>query len=83
MVSVKVSQSISEVDDPKHLLLAHIINAPGIRYRELLRLSGLSKGVLTYHLGTLEKSYQIRVDRQRDSRITTNWQMFFTNTKKA
>jgi len=67
---IKAPRSISEVDDPKHLLLTNIINAPGIRYRELLRLTGLSNGVLAYHLGALEKSYQIRVDRQRDSRTT-------------
>lgn len=46
------------------LLLAHIAREPGIRYRELLRLTGLANGVLTYHLSSLEKSSMIRVDRQ-------------------
>lgn len=36
---------------------------PGIRYRELLRLTGLVNGVLTYHLAALEKLNVIRVDR--------------------
>ena len=67
MISGKTSQNISEFSDFKQLLLTHIISAPGIRYRELLRLTGLSNGVLSYHLGALEKSYQIRVVRQRDS----------------
>jgi predicted transcriptional regulator len=46
------------------LLVAHISREPGIRYRELLRLTGLANGVLTYHLAALEKSSMIRVDRQ-------------------
>jgi predicted transcriptional regulator len=79
VISDQAPQSLSEVDDPKHLLLAHIINAPGIRYRELLRLSGLSNGVLAYHLGALEKSYQIRVDRQRDSRTTRYYSINIPN----
>lgn len=36
---------------------------PGIRYRELLRLTGFVNGVLTYHLAALEKENVIRVDR--------------------
>jgi predicted transcriptional regulator len=43
---------------------------PGIRYRELLRLSNLSNGVLTYHLALLEKSYLIQVDRNENKKIT-------------
>lgn len=37
---------------------------PGIRYRELLRMTGLANGVLAYHLATLEKSDRIRADRE-------------------
>ena len=48
----------------------HINNIPGIRYRELLRLTGLSNGVVAYHLSALEKSSQIRVDRQKENRTT-------------
>jgi predicted transcriptional regulator len=46
------------------LLVQRISKEPGIRYRELLRLTGLANGVLTYHLAALEKSSMIRVDRQ-------------------
>ncbi|HEX9678276.1 winged helix-turn-helix transcriptional regulator [Nitrososphaera sp.] len=46
------------------LLLAQIAKEPGIRYRELLRLTGLANGVLTYHLSALEKLSMIKVDRQ-------------------
>jgi predicted transcriptional regulator len=76
---ISASQNISELHDPKYLLLTHIINAPGIRYRELLRLTGLSNGVLSYHLVALEKSSQIRVDRQRDSRTTRYYSIRIPN----
>jgi predicted transcriptional regulator len=56
--------------DPKDILLAHIDNIPGIRYRELSRLTRLSNGTLTHHLNRLEKSSQIRVDRQKEKRTT-------------
>jgi predicted transcriptional regulator len=45
------------------LLVDHIEQTPGIRYRELLRLTGLINGVLTYHLAALEKANVIRADR--------------------
>jgi predicted transcriptional regulator len=46
-------------------LLKHIDEYPGIRYRELLRLSHLVNGVLTYHLSSLERSNQIVVSRNK------------------
>jgi DNA-binding transcriptional ArsR family regulator len=46
------------------LLMKHIEQAPGIRYRELLRMTGLANGVLTYHLAVLEKTKMIKVNRQ-------------------
>jgi predicted transcriptional regulator len=47
----------------KILLLKHIEQTPGIRYRELLRLTGFVNGVLTYHLAALERANVIKVDR--------------------
>ena len=47
-----------------------ITKNPGIRYRELLRLVGISNGVLTYHLEMLEKSGQIQVSRNSNNRVT-------------
>lgn len=35
-----------------------------MRYRELLRLTGLANGVLSYHLSSLEKSGAVKVDRK-------------------
>ena len=46
-------------------LLNYININPGIRYRELLRLSGFGNGVLTYHLFMLERKGKIRVHRIR------------------
>jgi predicted transcriptional regulator len=63
-------RSVNEFDDPKDMLLTHIDNMPGIRYRELLRMTGLSNGVLAHHLSVLEKSSKIRVDRQKENRTT-------------
>ena len=50
------------------ILLKCIERKPGIRYRQLLRKTNLINGVLSYHLGTLEKSKSIRVNRIRYSR---------------
>ena len=58
----------TETTDTKVLILKHIEQTPGIRYRELLRLTGFVNGVLTYHLAALEKANLIKVDRQ--SRVT-------------
>jgi predicted transcriptional regulator len=62
-----VEQSVEEVAT-QEVLLRYIEENPGIRYRELLRLTGLVNGVLTYHLSGLEKSDAIKVDRK--SRMT-------------
>lgn len=45
-------------------ILSLIVENPGIRYRELLRLSDLSNGILAYHLKKIEKSKPILVVRQ-------------------
>jgi len=70
----KISQSndenIREVPDPntdninRNTILLAIIQNPGIRYREPLRLTDLSDGVLAYHLKRIEKSRYILVVRQ-------------------
>ena len=56
--------------DRKNILLTHITNIPGIRYRELLKLSGFSNGVIFYHLTELEEAGLIRVERKQARRIT-------------
>jgi DNA-binding transcriptional ArsR family regulator len=59
---------VTEAGDTRVLLMKHIEQTPGIRYRELLRLTGLVNGVLSYHLSALERANVIKVNRE--SRIT-------------
>jgi len=54
--------------DAKIIIITQIRETPGIRYMELLRLTGLSNGTLEYHLRILEESHQIKVDRFDDKR---------------
>jgi predicted transcriptional regulator len=49
--------------DYKTRILEQIARAPGIRYRELLRLTGLTNGTLEYHLKILERLNKVNVDR--------------------
>ena len=61
-------EQLTEPADTKSVLLGIIERNPGVRYRELLRMTGLVNGVLTYHLTALERSDRIRADR--GSRMT-------------
>ncbi|MFZ0510752.1 MAG: ArsR family transcriptional regulator [Candidatus Nitrosopolaris sp.] len=63
-------QTIFLIDESKTILLKHINNSPGIRYRELQRATGFANGVLAYHLKILEKSRRIKVIRYRISKST-------------
>ncbi|MFL6343106.1 MAG: winged helix-turn-helix transcriptional regulator [Nitrososphaeraceae archaeon] len=36
---------------------------PGVRYRELLRLTGFSNGLLSFHLKKLEKSKIVKIKK--------------------
>src|SRR5919197_384487 len=59
-----------QLSEVQNKLIRYINSQPGIRYRELLRLSGLSNGVLTYHITNLEKSREIIVDRNNKTKTT-------------
>jgi predicted transcriptional regulator len=50
-------------------IVKYVNEIPGIRYRELLRITGISNGVLSYHLNLLENSGKIRVNRV-NTRVT-------------
>jgi predicted transcriptional regulator len=50
-------------------ILKYVNEIPGIRYRELLRMTGLSNGVLSYHLRFLDNTGKIRVNRV-NNRVT-------------
>lgn len=57
-------QHVPEQLDTRTVIENAIDLNPGIRYRELLRMTGLANGVLAYHLAALEKSERIRADRE-------------------
>ena len=55
--------AIHKGNSNKSALLKCIKNAPGIRYRELIKATGLSNGVISHHLRNLEESKQVKVSR--------------------
>jgi DNA-binding transcriptional ArsR family regulator len=74
-------EQAAEAIDTKAILLRHIDENPGVRYRELLRMTGLVNGVLTYHLAALEKADVIKVDRQ--SRMTRYYPVSISDSESA
>ena len=70
-----------EEEDVKVLLVKHIEQTPGIRYRELLRLTGLVNGVLTHHLAVLDKANIIKV--YRESRVTRYYPVGVSDKESA
>jgi predicted transcriptional regulator len=50
-------------------IVKYVNEIQGIRYRELLRITGISNGVLSYHLNLLDNSGKIRVNRV-NNRVT-------------
>jgi predicted transcriptional regulator len=60
----------NEKSDKKRLILKIIDQLPGIRYRELMRITKLNNGTLSHHLSTLEKHSSIKVSRKENSNIT-------------
>jgi predicted transcriptional regulator len=68
--NIAIEQEKDHLSEIQNKLIKFINTQPGIRYRELLRLSGLSNGVLTYHITNLEKSGRIIADRSINTKIT-------------
>ena len=50
-------------------IIQFVNETPGIRYRELLRITGVSNGVLSYHLNLLDNSGKVQVHRV-NNRVT-------------
>ena len=61
---------VSRSGDLQKDIYNYINENPGIRYRELIRLARTTNGVLSYHLGKLEKRREIRIERLSNNRIT-------------
>ena len=68
--NIAIEQEKDHLSEIQNKLIRFINTQPGIRYRELLRASGLSNGVLTYHIANLEKSGRIIADRSINNKIT-------------
>ena len=51
-------------------ILKIINSVPGIRYRDIMRLTNLNNGTLSYHLSILEKRSIIKIGRTENSNIT-------------
>jgi predicted transcriptional regulator len=58
-----------EVNTIRERIIQSVNDFPGIRYRELLRITGVSNGVLSYHLNLLDNSGKVRVHRV-NNRVT-------------
>jgi DNA-binding transcriptional ArsR family regulator len=72
---------VTEPADTRVLIMKNIEQTPGIRYRELLRLTGLVNGVLSYHLSALERANVIKVNRE--SRITRYYPVNVSDKESA
>ena len=57
------------MDSIQEKIIQFVNEIPGIRYRELLRMTGVSNGVLSYHLNLLDNSGKVRVYRV-NNRVT-------------
>ena len=65
----QIEASDFEKFDVRQKLVEFISGSPGIRYRELLRLTGLSNGVLSYHIDVLIKNGKIK-NKKANQRVT-------------
>ena len=62
-ISNRINPAANAAVDAKPLILGEIAKSPGIRYRELLRLTGLANGTLEYHVKILERIHKVKVER--------------------
>jgi predicted transcriptional regulator len=59
----------NKINSVQEKIIQFVNNFPGIRYRELLRMTGISNGVLSYHLNLLDNSGKVRIHRV-NNRVT-------------
>jgi predicted transcriptional regulator len=59
----------NKINSIQETIVQFINDMPGIRYRELLRVTGLSNGVLSYHLNILDNSGRVQIHRV-NNRVT-------------
>ena len=59
----------NRINSIQEKIIQFINEMPGIRYRELLRITGVSNGVLSYHLNLLDNAGKVQVHRV-NNRVT-------------
>lgn len=74
----QIEVSDFEKFDVRQKLVEFISGSPGIRYRELLRLTGLSNGVLSYHIDVLIKNGKIK-NKKANQRVTRYYPSGFSD----
>lgn len=68
--SIYRDSEISVAGNNRGTILKIINSFPGIRYRDILRLTELNNGTLSHHLSNLEKCSVIKIGRIENSNIT-------------
>jgi predicted transcriptional regulator len=66
----EITETNTKEDTKRRIIIDFITKNPGIRYRELLRLTGFSNGSLAHHLLVLEETKATQVCRQKNCKIT-------------
>ena len=56
-----------EINSIQEKIIQFVNDFPGIRYRELLRITGVSNGSLSYNLNLLNNSGVVRVNKVNES----------------
>jgi predicted transcriptional regulator len=65
----EITETNTKVHTKGRIIIDFITKNPGIRYRELLRLTGFSNGSLAYRLSVLEEIKAIQVCKQKKCKI--------------
>ncbi len=60
MIMIKYEKEVNSIQER---IIQFVNDFPGIRYRELLRITRVSNGVLSYHLNLLDNSGKVKVHR--------------------
>ncbi len=62
--------NLESSQETRSKILNIIYSFPGIRYRDILRMTNLNNGTLSHHLTKLEKRSYIQISRLENSNIT-------------
>jgi len=65
-----VYSNAEETTNKRYFILKIVTHIPGIRYRDLLRVTKFTNGTLSYHLLTLVKKSMIKTLKSKGGHIT-------------